>query len=96
VRKEASYIWRELLAARGLTANRPKKSERPHISLPAKDHGPLVRSLAGSPHRDAAGVVVARRVQTSGMGYPDVLLGIVLPAMLFLGALTYKLGRERA
>ena len=95
VRKEARYIWRELLAARGLAHHAPKPSERPHISVPAKDHGPLVRSLAGSGHREAA-EPVTRAVQTSGMGLADLLAGIVLPALLFLGALAFRLARDPA
>ena len=34
VRAEASYVWRELLAARGLTRHAPRPSERPTIALP--------------------------------------------------------------
>jgi murein DD-endopeptidase MepM/ murein hydrolase activator NlpD len=95
VRKEARYIWRELLAARGVVHHPPKPSERPQIAVPGKDHGPLVRSLAGSRHGQAADPVPGAR-QTSSMGLVDLLAGIVLPALLFLGALAFRLSRDPA
>ena len=94
MRREASYIWRELLAARGLTDKSPKPSERPRIAVPHGDvSGPSLRRLAAAKGREAAGPV--RPSQTSAMPVADLIAGIVLPALLFAGALAYRLRRER-
>jgi murein DD-endopeptidase MepM/ murein hydrolase activator NlpD len=93
VRSEARYIWRELLAARGLIAEPPRRSDRPHISVPGGDRE-SARRLAGSGRRAAAESAVAAR-QTSGVLVPDLLAGIVAPALLFAGALAYRLRRDR-
>ena len=93
LRREASYIWRELLAARGLTERPPKPSERPRIAVPHGDE-PSPRRLAAAKRREAASPGVAAG-QTNAMSVPDLLAGIVLPAVLFAGALTYRLRRER-
>jgi murein DD-endopeptidase MepM/ murein hydrolase activator NlpD len=37
VRAEAAFVWRELLAARGLISHAPSASERPRISIPGSD-----------------------------------------------------------
>jgi hypothetical protein len=37
VRAEASFVWRQLLAARGLISDAPSTSERPRISIPGAD-----------------------------------------------------------
>ena len=37
VRAEARYVWRQLLAARGLIPRAPHPSERPHIRVPLPD-----------------------------------------------------------
>jgi len=44
VRQEASYVWRELLAARGITRHAPSPKDRPHIALPS-----LVGGLDAAP-----------------------------------------------
>jgi murein DD-endopeptidase MepM/ murein hydrolase activator NlpD len=93
VRREASYIWRELLAARGLT-EAPKPSERPRIAVPHGDES-SPRRLAAAKRREAASPGVAAG-QTNAMSVADLLAGIVLPAVLFAGALTYRLRRERS
>ena len=94
VRREASYIWRELLAARGLTDKSPKPSERPRIAVPHGDVSGLFSPAPGRGEgREAAGPV--RPSQTSAMPVADLLAGIVLPAVLFAGALAYRLRRER-
>jgi murein DD-endopeptidase MepM/ murein hydrolase activator NlpD len=90
MRSEARYIWRELLAARGLIVKPPKRSERPHIVVPGGDHERSARRLAASQQ-----VHVAAR-QASGMFLPDLLAGIVAPALLFAGALAFRLRRERS
>jgi len=94
VRREASYIWRELLAARGLTQEAPKPSERPRIALPHGDLESSPRRLAAANPRGAASPAVDAN-RTNAMSLRDLLGGIVLPAVLFGGALTYRLRRER-
>jgi hypothetical protein len=37
VRSEARFVWRQLLAARGLISHAPSASERPRISIPGSD-----------------------------------------------------------
>src|SRR5205823_2891798 len=48
VRSEARYVWRQLLAARGLTTHAPKVSERPQIRVLRPDLGSGERRLAAS------------------------------------------------
>jgi len=95
VRSEARYIWRELLAARGLVVKAPKRSERPRVAVQGGDHGPSTRRLAASPRRTPAQPAVAAR-QSSGMFVEGLVAGVVAPALLFAGALAYRLRRERA
>jgi hypothetical protein len=94
VRSEALYIWRELLAARGLIAEPPRRSDRPRIPVPGGDRE-SARRLAESGRRAAAETDGAAR-QTSGVLVPDLLAGIVAPALLFAGVLAYRLRRDRA
>jgi murein DD-endopeptidase MepM/ murein hydrolase activator NlpD len=93
VRREASFIWRELLAARGLIGRSPKPSERPRIAVPHGDDGSSLRHLTAAAPREAAGLVPAGHA--GDMPLADLLAGIVLPAVLFAGALAYRLRRER-
>ena len=58
VRREASYIWRELLAARGLTDKAPKPSERPRVAVPHGDLESSPRRLAAAKRREAASTAV--------------------------------------
>ena len=94
LRSEARYIWRELLAARGLVEKAPKPSERPHVAVPRDSLEPSLRTLAGAKRSAAAGPAV-RAERTNPLDVPDFLAGIVLPAALFAGALAYRLRRER-
>jgi murein DD-endopeptidase MepM/ murein hydrolase activator NlpD len=94
VRREASYIWRELLAARGLTEKAPKPSDRPRIAVAHGDLESSPRQLAAANRREAASPA-AGAVRPRALSAPDLLAGIVLPALLFAGALTYRLRRER-
>jgi hypothetical protein len=88
VRAEASYVWRQLLAARGLTAHAPTAQERPHIAVPGADH------LAAR-GRDVA-VAAVRGSGTTGFRVLDGLLGIGVPALLFGVALLFvRVRRER-
>ena len=93
MRKEARYIWRELLAARGLTSKAPKASERPRIRVPVGDRAgsrPQVHVFG----REASAAGLGTR-HTSGMTLLDVLAGIVLPALLFAAGLAFRLRRGR-
>ena len=90
VRKEATYIWRQLLAARGLTPTAPKASERPLIHVPARDHTPTIPRVF--PREAAAAGLGASHA--SGMTLPDLLAGIVLPALLFAAGLAFRLRRD--
>jgi murein DD-endopeptidase MepM/ murein hydrolase activator NlpD len=94
VRSEARYIWRELLAARGLIEKAPKAGERPRVAVPRDSLEPSLRTLAGARPR-AAAASDARAGQVNSPGARDVLAGIVLPAVLFAGALAYRLRRDR-
>ena len=87
VRAEASYVWRQLLAARGLAAHAPTAQERPHIAVPGADH------LAAR-GRDVA-VAAVRSSGTTGFRVLDGLLGIGVPALLFGVALFVRVRRER-
>jgi murein DD-endopeptidase MepM/ murein hydrolase activator NlpD len=86
VRAEASYVWRQLLAARGLTAHAPSVQERPHIAVPGADH-----LVARGRHVAAAAV---RAGDTNRFRLLDGLLVIGLPALLFGAALFLRLRRE--
>src|SRR5436190_412214 len=57
VRQEASYVWRELLASRGLIRHAPSPQERPTITLPA-----------GALDLESAGVRRASPAATPGGG----------------------------
>jgi hypothetical protein len=94
VRSEARYIWRELLAARGLTPEAPKPSERPHIAVPDGDLGSSLRRLTAAKRREAAEPSV-RATRANGVAVPVLLAGIMLPAVLFAGALVYRVRRNR-
>jgi hypothetical protein len=94
VRGEARYIWRELLAARGLIDKAPKPIDRPRIAVPHADLGSSPRRLTATKLREAAGSGVQAH-QARAMGVADLLAGVALPAVLFAGALTYRLRRGR-
>src|SRR5262249_21849991 len=76
LRKEARYVFRELLAARHLIPHAPKPSRRPHVSIPpdANDH-PVA---APAPIREAASATVVR----SGMS--DLTFALLLGLVTFL------------
>jgi murein DD-endopeptidase MepM/ murein hydrolase activator NlpD len=87
VRAEASYVWRQLLAARGLTARAPTANERPRMAIWGADH------LRRRGLRVAAAAV--HDGGTTGFRVLDGLLGIVAPALLFAAALLVRLRREQ-
>ena len=85
VRAEARYVWRQLLAARGLIPHAPRLSERPHIRVPRPD-----RAL---PARGMAAATVLRPGQDEGTILLDVFVGLFAPALLFGTALLFRLRR---
>jgi murein DD-endopeptidase MepM/ murein hydrolase activator NlpD len=87
VRAEARFVWRQLLAARGLISHGPRASERPDIKVPGIDRFPTRRIAAA-----ASGVNAVARA--SGLRPLDVLIGLVAPAVLFLSALLVRLRRK--
>jgi murein DD-endopeptidase MepM/ murein hydrolase activator NlpD len=88
VRAEARFVWRQLLAARGLISHGPRASERPHISIPHTDYAFPARRIAAA----ASGVQAVGNA--SGLRPLDVLIGIVAPAILFASALLVRLRRK--
>jgi hypothetical protein len=87
VRAEARFVWRQLLAARGLATHAPRSSERPRISVPHAD-----RVAAAQPRRLAA---ASNRPPRNGDRVLDTLAGLLTPAVLFGAALLAQLRRSR-
>jgi murein DD-endopeptidase MepM/ murein hydrolase activator NlpD len=87
VRAEARYVWRELLAARGLITHAPKRSDRPQIRVPRPDLGSRERRLAAAAHPKT----VERGSHASAVG---VVLGLVVPTLAFGTALLLRLRRR--
>jgi murein DD-endopeptidase MepM/ murein hydrolase activator NlpD len=86
VRAEARFVWRRLLAARGLISHAPRLSERPRIATPAPDHAPATRRVAAAADLHAG--------HASGVRPLDVLLGLIAPALLFGSVLLLRLRRK--
>ena len=84
VRAEARYVWRQLLAARGLISHPPHPSERPHIRVPLPDRVVAGRRLASAAlsARDGEGTMLV-----------DAFAGLVAPALAF-GAALVRLRRR--
>jgi murein DD-endopeptidase MepM/ murein hydrolase activator NlpD len=57
IRKEARYVFRELLAARHLIKHPPNPSRRPHVPIPADANG--VRNAAPAPTRERGSTIRA-------------------------------------
>jgi hypothetical protein len=79
VRKEARFVWRELLAARGLIPRAPKLSERPHVRVPRPDIPVNERHAvaAGAPRADhASGSTILGAA--AGLLAPIAALGLTL------------------
>ena len=80
VRNEAKFVWRELLAARGLIKHPPKRSEPPPPSVPrfgGISVAPVEHAVAAGP---AAAAVDARRGGHSLPTLVLVLLGVIASA----------------
>ena len=84
VRAEARFVWRQLLAARGLISHAPSESERPRISIPGSD---------------AAGEIARRRLTALSAGSSSPAPWLALLAVLFgaaaSGCLALLLRRRR-
>jgi murein DD-endopeptidase MepM/ murein hydrolase activator NlpD len=78
VRREAAYVWGELLAARGLARRAPKPSERPKTVPSSPDGGrspnPRAAIAALAPARAAITLAPAPPPRPAGAGGPGVLL----------------------
>jgi hypothetical protein len=83
---EAKFVWRRLLAARGLIARAPKLSERPHVSIAHPDTQSKGRRLA------AAGASADRH---SSSGFPPLALLPLLLVPLAAVGLPLLLRRRR-
>jgi Peptidase family M23 len=88
VRAEARFVWRRLLAARGLISHGPRTSERPHVRVPHADYAFPARRVAAA----ASGIRPGGRA--SGLPPLAVLLGIIASAILFASALVVRLRRR--
>jgi hypothetical protein len=86
VRAETRYVWRQLLAARGLTSHAPKLSERPHIRVPHTDD-------ARDPRRVIAAVMPGGQGRSDSL-VVDVLAGLIAPAAAFGLTLFVRLRRK--
>jgi murein DD-endopeptidase MepM/ murein hydrolase activator NlpD len=89
IRREAAYVFRELLAARHLIKRAPSVSTRPHVPIPAGANG-MVANAAALPTRRAAGA--ARGTGTSSM---LAIAFVAAVASLALLALTVPGSRRR-
>ena len=87
VRAEARFVWRQLLAARGLISDAPHESERPNIEVPGVDRFPTRRIAAAASRVNPV-------VRDSGLRPLDLFIGLVAPAILFLSALLVRLRRK--
>ena len=88
VRAEAWFVWRQLLAARGLISHGPRTSERPHVPVPHADYAFPARRVAAA----ASGIHAVGRA--SALRPIGVLLGIIATAILFASALVVRLRRR--
>jgi murein DD-endopeptidase MepM/ murein hydrolase activator NlpD len=84
LRKEATYVFRELLAARHLIKHAPKASHRPHVSVPAGANGPPL-----TPHLEKAAPITASRpakpvLSTVDFGLIVGLITLTLAAAIVL------------
>jgi len=81
LRKEARYVFRELLAARHLIKHAPRPSRRPHVAIPPDATDRPV--AASAPIREAAPLTVVR----SGMSDLTFALLLGLVSFLLTGAI---------
>jgi hypothetical protein len=86
VRAETSFVWRQLLAARGLISHAPKPGERPRIRIPHSD-------IASEPRRAVAAVGTSAE-HSSGTPMADVLAGLIAPGAAFGLTLLVRLRRK--
>jgi murein DD-endopeptidase MepM/ murein hydrolase activator NlpD len=91
IRREAAYVFRELLAARHLIKHAPKMSQRPHVPIPAGANGPPVAPRLSA---HAAAPTPAGRTGMSTVAFA-ILVGLAtlgfLAATMLLPRLRQKL-----
>ena len=80
IRREAVYVFRELLAARHLIRHAPKTSQRPHVPIPAGANGPPVAPRLSA--HSAAPTPVSR----TGMSTVTFAILVGLASLAFFGA----------
>jgi murein DD-endopeptidase MepM/ murein hydrolase activator NlpD len=80
LRKEARYVFRELLAVRHFIRHAPKPAERPHVPIPAGANGRPVAAPAPPPVRPPAAV------HRSGMSLLTFALLVGLGTLALFGA----------
>jgi hypothetical protein len=86
VRAETRYVWRQLLAARGLIRHAPKASDRPLIRIPHAD-------VARAPRR-ALVAALPRAEHRSDAPVADTLVGLIAPGAAFGLMLLVRLRRQ--
>jgi murein DD-endopeptidase MepM/ murein hydrolase activator NlpD len=87
LRKEASYVWRELLASRGLIRHAPSAKERPKINVPGADNSLGIAPL-GVPRLPLA-------TASGGRGGPPTPLLVSLPTAMGVVLAGFVLVRRR-
>jgi murein DD-endopeptidase MepM/ murein hydrolase activator NlpD len=83
IRREASYVFRELLAARHLIRHAPKASQRPHVPIP-----PGANGLPVAPRLSAGEATPTVAAGPKGMSTPTVAIVTVLSGLALLAAVT--------
>jgi hypothetical protein len=87
LRQEASYVWRELLASRGLIRHAPAPSERPKIAVPGADNSLGIAPL-GVP-------TLPLQTAASDRGGPPTSLLVSLPTAMGVALVGFVLVRRR-
>ena len=93
IRQEASYVFRELLAARHLTRHAPSASQRPHVPIPAGANGPPP-TLPPS-RREAAALAPATHAGVSTLTFALITALIAAAASALIVVLPDAHLRER-
>jgi hypothetical protein len=89
VRAEASFVWRQLLAARGLISHAPSASERPRIPIPGSD------AAAGIARRHLNALSVVRAGRSSPASWLVLLSVVFGAAASACSAMLLRRRRER-
>jgi hypothetical protein len=83
IRREARYVFRELLAARHLIRRGPNPSERPHIAIPPGANG---RSIPSSPPLRQSAPRLRRTTAAHGMSTTTVAFLSGLASLVLFGS----------